>query len=75
MVKSYLRYELYKTFGVITSPLSNVVYSGDGKLAIAPALEDVALWDLKKGTLVCCTINIYYIAINASFFLSYCCLL
>ena len=56
MVKSYLRYEPYKTFGVITSTLSNVVFSGDGKLAIAPALEDVALWDLKKGILVCCTL-------------------
>ena len=53
MVKSYLRYEPYKTFGVITSALSNVVFSGDNKLAVAPALEDVTLWDLKKGVLVC----------------------
>ncbi|CAB4425009.1 unnamed protein product [Rhizophagus irregularis] len=52
MVKSYLRYEPCKTFGVITSSLSNAVFSGDDKLAIAPALEDVAIWDLKKGILI-----------------------
>ncbi|CAG8542010.1 7989_t:CDS:10 [Funneliformis mosseae] len=52
MVKSYLRYEPYKTFGVIASSSSNVVFSGDGKLAISSALEDVTLWDLKKGILV-----------------------
>ena len=52
MVKTYLRYEPYKTFGVITSTLANVVFSGDSKLAISSALDDVALWDLKKGILV-----------------------
>ncbi|RIA92969.1 WD40-repeat-containing domain protein [Glomus cerebriforme] len=52
MVKSYLRYEPYKTFGVIASASSNVVFSGNDKFAIAPALEDVAIWDLKKGTLI-----------------------
>ncbi|CAG8534966.1 1195_t:CDS:10 [Dentiscutata erythropus] len=51
MVKSYLRYEPWKTFGVITSTTSNVIYSKDGTLAIAPALEEVTLWDLKKGIL------------------------
>ncbi|GBC04191.1 hypothetical protein RclHR1_05560011 [Rhizophagus clarus] len=52
MVKSYLRYEPCKTFGVITSSLSNAVFSGDDRFAIAPALEDVVLWDLKKGILI-----------------------
>ncbi|CAG8816695.1 2528_t:CDS:1, partial [Gigaspora rosea] len=51
MVKSYLRYEPWKTFGVITSTTSNVIYSKGGALAVAPALEEVALWDLKKGIL------------------------
>jgi U3 small nucleolar RNA-associated protein 12 len=68
MVKSYLRYEACKTFGVITSSLSNVVFSGDDKLAIAPALEDVALWDLKKGILVCVKLFLHYsLAINLIF--------
>ncbi|CAJ0919354.1 3716_t:CDS:10 [Entrophospora sp. SA101] len=48
MVKSYLRYEPYKTFGIIASSLSNSVLSKDGKLAITPALEDVVIWDIKK---------------------------
>ncbi|CAG8850826.1 15704_t:CDS:2, partial [Racocetra persica] len=30
---------------------SNVICSRDGKFAVAPALEEVALWDLKKGIL------------------------
>lgn len=60
MVKSYLRYEPCKTFGVITSSLSNAVFSGDDKLAIAPALEDVAIWDLKKGILVCVKLFLHY---------------
>ncbi|CAG8625852.1 1091_t:CDS:10, partial [Cetraspora pellucida] len=41
----------WKTFGVINSTSSNAIYSKDGKFAIAPALEEVALWDLKKGIL------------------------
>lgn len=49
MVKSYLRFEPWKTLGVVASPSSNAVLSGEGKLAVAPALEDVILWDLKKG--------------------------
>ncbi|KAI9595716.1 WD40-repeat-containing domain protein [Syncephalis fuscata] len=49
MVKAYLRYEQTSSFGVITSGLSNAVYDATGKLAIAPALEDVIVWDLKKG--------------------------
>ncbi|KAG9299604.1 hypothetical protein G9A89_020775 [Geosiphon pyriformis] len=49
MVKSYFRYEPLKTFGVISSWLSNIVYDVTGKLAISPALEDVVIWDLKRG--------------------------
>ncbi|OBZ89555.1 WD repeat-containing protein 3 [Choanephora cucurbitarum] len=52
MVKAYLRYEPLATFGVIASTLANVLYDQTGKIAIAPALEEVVLWDLKKGTQV-----------------------
>lgn len=49
MVKAYLRYEAQATFGVIASSTANIVYDHSGKIAIAPALEEVLLWDLKKG--------------------------
>ncbi|CAG8442083.1 2687_t:CDS:10 [Ambispora gerdemannii] len=54
MVKSYLRYEPLKTFGIISSWLSNIIYDATGKLAISPALEDVVIWDLKKGIKIGC---------------------
>ncbi|KAI8582054.1 hypothetical protein K450DRAFT_228806 [Umbelopsis ramanniana AG] len=50
MVKAYLRYEPAQTFGVIASSQSNIIYDHEGKLAIAPALEEVVVWDIKKGT-------------------------
>lgn len=49
MVKAYLRYEAQATFGVIASSTANIVYDHSGKIALAPALEEVLLWDLKKG--------------------------
>ncbi|KAL7317236.1 beta transducin [Mucor circinelloides] len=49
MVKAYLRYEALASFGVIASTLANIIYDHTGKIAIAPALEEVILWDLKKG--------------------------
>ncbi|KAG0306424.1 hypothetical protein BGZ98_002389, partial [Dissophora globulifera] len=52
MVKAYQRYTPRTTFGVITSGNSNIIYDADGKLAISPALEDVTIWDPKKGELV-----------------------
>lgn len=52
MVKAYLRYEPLATFGVIASTLANILYDHTGKIAITPALEEVVLWDLKKGTQV-----------------------
>ncbi|MCJ1342803.1 hypothetical protein MMC31_000992 [Peltigera leucophlebia] len=64
MVKSYLKYEYSKTFGLITSTSSNALWvrdgiggtnalrtSGAGK-AIVGAVEEVLCWDLKKGELV-----------------------
>ncbi|CZR50545.1 probable DIP2-Dom34p-interacting protein [Phialocephala subalpina] len=63
MVKSYLRYEHSKTFGLVNSSTSNVVWSasplGSGSLrgtgsgrAITAANEEVLCWDIKKGELI-----------------------
>ncbi|KAI9770247.1 MAG: hypothetical protein M1840_003404 [Geoglossum simile] len=63
MVKSYLKYEHSKSFGLITSASSNIVWtrdSNDGKNsrntgaghAIVAANEEVLCWDLKKGELL-----------------------
>ncbi|KAE9381738.1 WD40 repeat-like protein [Stipitochalara longipes BDJ] len=60
MVKSYLKYEHSKTFGVITSSTSNAVWSGEADIsrntragkAVVPANEEVLCWDIKKGELL-----------------------
>ncbi|KAF9170002.1 hypothetical protein BGX21_009742, partial [Mortierella sp. AD011] len=52
MVKAYQRYTPRTTFGVVASGNSNIIYDADGKYAISPTLEDVSIWDLKKGELV-----------------------
>lgn len=49
MSHTYLRYSLRDTFGVITSPESNAVLTSHGKLAVAGALEDIVIWNLKQG--------------------------
>ena len=45
-----------QAFGLVCSASSNAVY--DGKQAYVPALEDVLVWDVKKGEMVrlgrCC---------------------
>ncbi|KAL8278427.1 hypothetical protein RQP46_009117 [Phenoliferia psychrophenolica] len=46
-VKSYLRHGPTEVFGVVASSSSNSLY--DGKRAYVPALEDVLVWDVKKG--------------------------
>ncbi|KAF9247204.1 WD-repeat-containing protein [Melanogaster broomeanus] len=50
MVQSYLRHGPTKAFGLICSSSSNSTY--DGKLAYVPALEDVLVWDMKKGQML-----------------------
>ncbi|KAK0190986.1 hypothetical protein F5146DRAFT_1103186 [Armillaria mellea] len=50
MVQSYLRHGPTQAFGLICSASSNSVY--DGKLAYVPALEDVLVWDVKKGQMI-----------------------
>ncbi|KAF5337728.1 hypothetical protein D9611_014527 [Ephemerocybe angulata] len=47
MVQSYLRHGPTQAFGLVCSATSNAVF--DGKLAYVPALEDVLVWDVKKG--------------------------
>ncbi|KAJ3055905.1 hypothetical protein HK097_008804 [Rhizophlyctis rosea] len=52
MVKLYLRYQLETLFGIVASNGGNIAFDAAGKFAIAPALENVNVWDLKKGTLL-----------------------
>jgi hypothetical protein len=50
MVKSYLRHGGTEAFGIIASSSSNSVF--DGRKAYVPSLEDVLVWEVKKGELV-----------------------
>ncbi|KAI1955461.1 beta transducin [Ophidiomyces ophidiicola] len=63
MVKSYLKFEALKTFGLVTSASSNIAWINDeGGLrgsshtsagrAIVGVGEEVACWDIKKGELL-----------------------
>lgn len=51
MVKAYLRFEQTGKFGVITSA-GAIAHGAQGQLLAAAALEDIALWNVKEGTLV-----------------------
>ncbi|KAG6027491.1 hypothetical protein E4U41_000925 [Claviceps citrina] len=58
MVKSYLKYEHAKSFGVVTTNTSNLVWApkdgagtGAGQAVVA-ANEEVLCWDVKKGELL-----------------------
>ncbi|KAI9753646.1 MAG: Protein transport protein S9 plasma membrane t-SNARE [Chaenotheca gracillima] len=64
MVKSYLKYELSNTFGLINSATANVIWTpeenaqsgskratGAGRVVV-PANEEVLCWDVKKGELL-----------------------
>ncbi|KAJ7507698.1 WD-repeat-containing protein [Mycena galericulata] len=50
MVASYLRHGPTQAFGIVCSASANSEY--DGKLAYVPALEDILVWDVKKGQMV-----------------------
>lgn len=61
MVKSYLKYEQTKTFGVVSSSTSNIVWCEDeasasratgSGCAVCPANEEVLFWDIKKGEIL-----------------------
>ncbi|GAA5920365.1 hypothetical protein JCM1841_005590 [Sporobolomyces salmonicolor] len=47
MVKTYLRHGPTESFGVVASASANSIW--DGRKAYCPALEDVLVWDVKKG--------------------------
>ncbi|KAJ7095283.1 WD-repeat-containing protein [Mycena belliarum] len=50
MVASYLRHGPTQAFGIVCGSSANSEY--DGKLAYVPALEDILVWDVKKGQMV-----------------------
>ncbi|TVY82729.1 putative WD repeat-containing protein [Lachnellula suecica] len=63
MVKSYLKYEHSKTFGLVNSSTSNVVWAADATnssstrntgsgRAVVAANEEVLCWDIRKGELL-----------------------
>lgn len=52
MNKTYLRYTLEDTFGVISSTYGNAILDKSSGLAITPALHEVAIWNMRQGTLV-----------------------
>ncbi|CAM1506633.1 Fc.00g062740.m01.CDS01 [Cosmosporella sp. VM-42] len=60
MVKSYLKYEHAKSFGVVASSTSNLVWTSKDRTgtgagqAVVAANEEVLCWDIKKGELVGC---------------------
>ncbi|KZT24431.1 WD-repeat-containing protein [Neolentinus lepideus HHB14362 ss-1] len=50
MVQSYLRHGPTQAFGLVCSSSSNSVYNE--RFAYVPALEDVLVWDVKKGQML-----------------------
>ncbi|KAH8676025.1 WD domain-containing protein [Xylariales sp. PMI_506] len=58
MVKSYLKYEHSKSFGLVASSTSNIVWTPNDRSttsagqAVVAANEDVLTWDIKKGELL-----------------------
>ncbi|KAI0347395.1 WD40 repeat-like protein [Trametopsis cervina] len=50
MVQSYLKHGPTEAFGLVASASSNSCY--DGKTAYVPALEDILVWDVKKGQML-----------------------
>ncbi|RYO93465.1 hypothetical protein DL766_004782 [Monosporascus sp. MC13-8B] len=59
MVKSYLKYEHSKSFGLVTSGTSNVVWTSKDKSSatsagqvVVAANEEVLYWDIKKGEIL-----------------------
>ncbi len=48
MMKSYLRYEPRKTFGIVASPNSNAIFDFSGNMAITGGTQDVSVWNLRQ---------------------------
>lgn len=51
-MKSYLRYEPKKQFGVIASPQCNAQYDYTGNLAFTGAIQEVCGWNLRQSVQV-----------------------
>eukprot|EP01080_Neovahlkampfia_damariscottae_P003947 gene3947-7157_t len=51
MVKSYYKWELDKTIGVVASPQASIHYDKEGKNVITGSLSDLNIWNLKKSNL------------------------
>lgn len=49
MVRSYLRHEPTSAFGVVASNAGRAILDSDGKTAYVAALEDVLVWDVRRG--------------------------
>lgn len=49
MVRSYERHEATAAFALIGSNSANALLDADGKTGFLPALEDVLVWDVKRG--------------------------
>jgi len=52
MVKIYLKYQLRRAFGVISSPNCNVILDKQGQTALTGSLENIALWNVRRGDLI-----------------------
>ena len=52
MARSYLRHEPTSAFGLVCSASSNSILDPDTKTAFVPALEDVLVWDVRRGMLL-----------------------
>lgn len=59
MVKSYVKFAHARSFGVVASASSNVIWGSDSEnratgagKAVVAANEDVLCWDIKKGELL-----------------------
>ncbi|KAI9332206.1 quinon protein alcohol dehydrogenase-like superfamily [Obelidium mucronatum] len=52
MPKLYLKYKQAASLGIVSSSSGPICYSKDAKCAVVPALENVAVWDLRKGELM-----------------------
>ncbi len=51
-MKSYLRYEPHRSFGVIASVQSNVIYDWSGNMILTGSGDGVSVWNARQGTLV-----------------------
>ncbi|KAJ3072293.1 hypothetical protein HDU98_003849 [Podochytrium sp. JEL0797] len=51
MPKLYLKYKQAASLGIVNSSNGPICYSKDAKYVVVPALENAAVWDLRKGEL------------------------